>query len=204
VGDEQIPTRTVFWAAGMRGESLAESLPVARTRDGRVLVEPDLSITGHPEVFVVGDLAAVRHPTREGLVPGVAPAANQEGRLAARNIIRSLRGQSRRTFRYFDKGMLATIGRHKAVGAFRGITFRGYIAWWGWLLIHILYLAGFRNRVSVMLEWMYAYFTFERGSRLISAPRQAMRYDDATGTAERDSAAHATGAEQTSRMIATT
>jgi len=202
VGDEQIPTRTVFWAAGMRGESLAESLPVARTRDGRVRVEPDLSIAGHPEVFVIGDLAAVRHPTREGLVPGVAPAANQEGRLAARNIIRSLHGRSRRTFRYFDKGMLATIGRHKAVGAFRGITFRGYIAWWGWLLIHILYLAGFRNRVSVMLEWMYAYFTFERGSRLISAPRGSAKDDEATVPTDVDGVPSASRTEQreTTRM----
>ena len=173
VGSERIPTRTVFWAAGMRGESVSASLPVKLTADGRVVVEPDLSISGHPEVFVVGDLAAVRHPTRQGYVPGVAPAANQEGRFAAKNIIRSLRGEPRLAFRYFDKGMLATIGRHKAVGAFRGITFRGYIAWWGWLLIHILYLAGFRNRLRVLLEWMYAYFTFERGSRLISAPRRA-------------------------------
>jgi NADH:ubiquinone reductase (H+-translocating) len=199
VGDERIATRTVFWAAGMRGESVAEMLPVARTRDGRVLVEPDLSIATHPEVFVIGDLAAVGHPTREGFVPGVAPAANQEGRFAAKNIIRSLRGEPRLTFRYFDKGMLATIGRHKAVGAFRGITFRGYVAWWGWLLIHILYLAGFRNRLSVMLEWMYAYFTFERGSRLISGPRRAMRCDETTVTAEPDDVAHATRAERVTR-----
>jgi NADH dehydrogenase len=171
VGEERIPTRTVFWAAGMRGESIVESLPARRTDDGRVLVERDLSIASHPEVFVVGDLAAVPHPRRDGYVPGVAPAANQEGRHAGRNIARLVRGEATVSFQYFDKGMLATIGRHKAVGAFRGITFRGYLAWWGWLLIHILYLAGFRNRLSVLFEWTYAYFTFERGSRLISAPR---------------------------------
>ena len=177
VGEERIPTRTVFWAAGMRGESIADSLQVPHTSDGRVIVENDLSIEAHPEIFVVGDLAAVRHRERDGYIPAVAPAANQEGRHAGVNILRTLRGQPRLPFRYFDKGMLATIGRHKAVGAFRGITFRGYIAWWGWLLIHILYLAGFRNRMSVLFEWMYAYFTFERGSRLISAPRHASSGD---------------------------
>ena len=167
VGAERIPTRSVFWAAGMRGEHIADALS-PRTADGRVVVEPDLSLPGHPEVFIVGDLAAVPHPSRPGYVPAVAPAANQEGRCAGDNIVHTLEGTPRRPFRYFDKGMLATIGRHKAVGAFRGITFRGYVAWWAWLLIHILYLAGFRNRLSVLLEWMYAYFTFERGSRLIS------------------------------------
>lgn len=172
VGTERIRARTVFWAAGTRGAAVAHSIAAPLTRDGRVLVSPDLSVPGHPEIFVVGDLAAVPHPKRAGFVPAVAPAANQEGRHAARTIARSLADKPRVPFRYFDKGMLATIGRHRAVGAFGRIRFKGYLAWWAWLLIHILYLAGFRNRLSVLVEWMYAYFTFERGSRLISAPRE--------------------------------
>lgn len=170
VGDERIPARTVFWAAGTQGAAIVRTMPAPLTPDGRVKVAPDLTLPGHPEVFVVGDLAAVRHPKHEGFVPAVAPAANQEGRHAARMILRSIGGKARVPFRYFDKGMLATIGRHRAVGAFGKVRFKGYVAWWAWLLIHILYLAGFRNRLSVLVEWMYAYFTFERGSRLISVP----------------------------------
>ena len=173
VGDERIPARTVFWAAGTQGAAIVRTMPAPLTADGRVRVAADLSVPGHPELFVVGDLAAVSHPKREGWVPAVAPAANQEGRHAARMIVRELAGKPRVPFRYFDKGMLATIGRHRAVGAFGKVRFKGYAAWWAWLLIHILYLAGFRNRASVLVEWMYAYFTFERGSRLISVPSGA-------------------------------
>ena len=175
VGDERIAARTVFWAAGTQGAAIVRTMPAPLTADGRVRVAPDLSVPGHPDVFVVGDLAAVRHPKREGWVPAVAPAANQEGRHAARTIARELAAKPRRPFTYFDKGMLATIGRHRAVGAFGKVRFKGYVAWWAWLLIHILYLAGFRNRASVLVEWMYAYFTFERGSRLISVPSAATR-----------------------------
>jgi NADH dehydrogenase len=130
-------------------------------------VEPDLSIPGHPEVFVVGDLAAVKQADGS-LVPGVAPAAMQEGRTAAENIIRSIRGEEREAFRYHDKGNLATIGRHKAIADFGRFRLAGWIAWWFWLFVHIMYLAGFRNRLSVLLEWAYAYLTYQRGSRLIT------------------------------------
>ena len=179
LGEERIPARSVFWAAGTRGAVIAETLGVPLNRSGQVLVEPDLSIPGHPEVFVIGDLAAVKRHDVDGWVPAVAPGANQEGRHAARMILRDLAQSSRLPFRYFDKGMLATIGRHRGVMAFRGITMKGYLAWWAWLLIHILYLAGFRNRMSVMFEWMYAYFTFERGSRLISVPPHPPRAEEA-------------------------
>jgi NADH dehydrogenase len=167
VGEEFIPARTVFWAAGNEASYTGESLGVPVDKQGRVLVEPDLSIPGHPEVFVVGDQAAFRQPNGE-LVPGVAPAAMQEGRWAAKNIIRSLREKEREPFRYLNKGNLATIGRNRAVADFGRLQVAGWVAWWLWLFVHILYLAGFRNRASVLLEWGYSYFTYQRGSRLIT------------------------------------
>jgi NADH dehydrogenase len=167
VGEEFIPSRTVFWAAGNEASYTGESLGAPTDKQGRVLVEPDLSIPGHPEVFVVGDQAAFRQSNGE-LVPGVAPAAMQEGRWAAKNVIRSLRGKDREPFHYVDKGNLATIGRNKAVADFGRLQVAGWVAWWLWLFVHILYLAGFRNRASVLLEWGYSYFTYQRGSRLIT------------------------------------
>jgi NADH dehydrogenase len=171
VGGERIATHNVFWAAGMRGSPLGAKLRAPLNAQGQVLVAHDLTIHNHPEVYVIGDLAALRWD-KTRWIPQLAPFANQSGRCAAKNIIRSLRGEPREGFRYFDKGMLATIGRHKAVGEFRGVRFSGYIAWWGWLLVHMLYLAGGRNRVSVMIEWLWSYFTLEHGSRLITAPRR--------------------------------
>ncbi len=167
VGEEFIPARTVFWAAGNEASYTGEALGAPTDKQGRVLVEPDLSIPGRPEVFVVGDQAAFRQPNG-ALVPGVAPAAMQEGRWAAKNVIRSLRGKDREPFHYFDKGNLATIGRNKAVADFGRLRVAGWVAWWLWLFVHILYLAGFRNRASVLLEWGYSYFTYQRGSRLIT------------------------------------
>jgi NADH dehydrogenase len=132
-----------------------------------VLVRPDLSVPGHPEVFVVGDLAAV--PAAGGdWVPGVAPAATQAGETAARNILRTLAGQPRMDFRYRDRGSLATIGRHRAVAHLGRLRLGGYGAWFLWLFVHILYLAGFRNRLAVLIEWAYAYMTYQRGARLIT------------------------------------
>lgn len=167
VGDDFIPARTVFWAAGNEASYAGSSLGAPVDRQGRVLVKPDLSIPGHPEVFVVGDLAAFKQPNGE-LVPGVAPAAMQEGRWAAQNIIRSLRDEPGEPFRYRNKGNLATIGRNKAVADFGRLQVAGWLAWWLWLFVHILYLAGFRNRASVLLEWGYSYLTYQRGSRLIT------------------------------------
>lgn len=169
VGDERIDARTVLWAAGNVASPLAKTLGAPLDRAGRVIVEPDLSIPGHPEVFVTGDLAA--SPQADGtLVPGVAPAAMQEGRAAARNIRRTIAGEAREAFRYRNKGNLATIGRNKAVADFGRFTAHGFPAWLLWLFVHILYLAGFRNRLSVLMEWAYAFFTYQRGSRLITNP----------------------------------
>ncbi len=168
-GGERIATRNVFWAAGMRASPLGAMLGVPLNGRGQVLVEPDLTIPGHPEVYVIGDLAALRWDETRW-IPQLAPFANQAGRWSAANIVRTIEGRSREPFRYFDKGMLATVGRHKAVGELRGVRFSGYVAWWAWLLIHILYLAGFRNRLSVMLEWLWGYFTMDHGSRLITSP----------------------------------
>ena len=166
LGDVRLEARTIIWAAGNNASPLVRMLGAPVDRAGRVIVEGDLSIPGRPEVFVVGDASAAKW--NDDWVPGVAPAANQMGGHAARNILRTLRRQERRSFRYLNKGNLATIGRYRAVADFgRRIEFSGRPAWWLWLLVHIMYLAGFRNRVAVLIGWAYAYFTYERGVRLI-------------------------------------
>jgi NADH dehydrogenase len=166
VGPERFEARTVLWAAGVAASPLARSLGVPLDRAGRVQVEPDLSLPGHPEVVVIGDLASL---TQDGkLVPGVAPAAIQQGQHAARNIVRSLRGEPRRTFRYVDKGSLATIGRAAAVADLNVIKLSGWIAWVAWLFIHIFFLIGFRNRFIVLFQWAWSYVTYDRGARLIT------------------------------------
>ena len=167
IGNERIEARTIFWAAGNVASSLGATLDAELDRMGRVVVKEDLSVASHPEVFVIGDMAVLYTDGKP--VPGVAPAAMQSGRTAARNIIHSIRGEGRERFRYRNKGDLATIGRYKAVGVLAGKHLSGWLAWWTWLLVHIMYLAGFRNRLSVLLEWGYSFFTFERGSRLITA-----------------------------------
>ncbi|HEY6139609.1 MAG TPA: NAD(P)/FAD-dependent oxidoreductase [Thermoanaerobaculia bacterium] len=162
IGEKTIPSRTVLWAAGVQASPLAASLDVQLDRAGRVIVNPDLTIPGHAEVFVIGDLAAVPN------VPGVAPAAIQEGLHAARNIERALEGQPLRAFHYRDKGSLATIGRAAAVADVGRLHLSGFVAWMAWLCIHIFYLIGFRNRLLVLLQWAWAYVTFQRGARLIT------------------------------------
>lgn len=168
VGDERIPTRNVFWAAGNEASHLGRDMGAPVDRQGRVVVEPDLSIPGHPEAFVVGDLAISMKDDKATPVPGVAPAAMQSGWLAGGNILASLNGKPRKPFHYFNKGDLATLGRHKAIANFGFIRVTGFLAWYLWLFVHIMYLAGFRNRLSVLIEWAYAYFTYQRGSRIIS------------------------------------
>jgi NADH dehydrogenase len=166
IGGERIVTRTVLWAAGNAASSLTKSLGAPLDRMGRVLVNPDLSVPNHPEIFIVGDLAAMT--TDDKPVPAVAPAAMQSGRRAADNIVRRIRGEAGRPFRYRNKGDLATIGRYKAVAVIAGLHLSGNFAWWTWLFVHIMYLAGFRNRLSVLLEWGYSFFTYQRGARLIT------------------------------------
>ena len=166
VGDERIESETILWAAGNECSPLGAMLNAPLDRVGRVQVEPDLSVPGRPEVFVVGDLADMH--TGGKRVPGVAPAAMQSGPHAARNILRRLDGRSTTPFTYHNKGDLATIGRHRAIAQFPSFQMWGYPAWWFWLFLHIMYLAGFRNRLSVLIEWAYSYFTYERGARLIA------------------------------------
>lgn len=168
---ERIETRTVLWAAGVAASPLVRSLGASLDRAGRVQVEPDLSLPGHPEVMIIGDLASLSQDGKP--VPGVAPAAIQEGKHAAKNILRSLRGQLRQPFHYRDKGSLATIGRAAAVADLNFIKLSGWVAWMAWLFVHIFFLIGFRNRFVVLFEWAWSYFTYDRGARLITGrPRR--------------------------------
>jgi NADH:ubiquinone reductase (H+-translocating) len=166
-GDERIASPVVLWAAGVAASPLGRKLGVPVDRAGRVLIQPDLSIPGHPEVFVVGDLAALNDENGK-LLPGVAQVAIQQGNWVADTIARDLENQPRRSFHYHDKGSLATIGRAAAVAQFGKFELSGYFAWLAWLFIHILFLIGFRNRLLVMIQWAWSYLTYERGARLIT------------------------------------
>jgi len=166
IGAEKIRARTAFWAAGNKASPVGGFLGAPLDRAGRIQVSPDLSVPGHPEIFVVGDLAALVQDGRQ--VPGVGPAAIQEGASAGKNIVRDLRKQPRKNFRYRNKGDLATIGRSRAIADLGWIRFSGRFAWFFWLFVHIMYLVGFRNRLSVLFEWAYAYFTYQHGARLIT------------------------------------
>jgi NADH dehydrogenase len=169
LGDERIRARTVLWAAGVSASPLGRSLGVPLDRAGRVKVEPDLTAPGLPDVFVIGDLALVMQDGKP--VPGVAAAAIQEGKHTARNIERRLAGKPTLPFRYEDRGTMATIGRAAAVADLGWIKLSGFLAWLAWLFIHVVYLVGFRNRFSVLLEWAWLYVTFERGARLVTRGR---------------------------------
>lgn len=169
VGEERIACYDVVWAAGVAASPLGRSIGTPVDRMGRVQVGPDLSVPGHPEIFVIGDLASITHDTPDGRpLPGVAQVAMQGGVAAARNVVRTLRGEPRRPFHYRDKGNMATIGRARAIAEIRGLKLSGFIAWWTWLFIHIFFLIGFRNRVAVFFEWAWSYLTWQRGARLIT------------------------------------
>ena len=163
---ERIQTRTVLWAAGVRASPIGESLGAELDRSGRVIVEPDLSLPGHPEVYVVGDLALAMQDGKP--VPGVAQGALQGGRHAASCIVASLSGKPSTPFRYRDKGMLAAIGRAAAVADLPNIELTGFPAWVIWGAVHIYFLIGFRNRLFVMAHWSWAFLTHDRGARLIT------------------------------------
>lgn len=165
-GGWTIPTQTVVWAAGNIASPLTRTLGVPLDRVGRVLVEPDCTIPGHPEVFVLGDAAAFADK-RDGILPGICPVAIQMGSYASRAIRGDLAGRPRRPFEYWDKGQLAVIGRGHAVADIWKLHFGGFFAWLTWVFVHIFFLIGFRNRVMVMLEWGWSYFTYQRGARLI-------------------------------------
>src|SRR2546426_5852273 len=167
VGDEFIACRVKVWAAGNNASFVGKALGVSIDRVGRVLVNNDLTIPGHSEVQVIGDLANFSHQTGNPL-PGVSPVAMQQGRHAAHNILAMLDGRRPQQFWYFDKGSMATIGRNKAVADLKLIHLSGIPAWLAWLFVHIIFLVGFRNRLAVLFQWAWAYFSFNKGARLIT------------------------------------
>jgi NADH dehydrogenase len=168
---QHIPACTVLWSAGVApsplGAILCQRAGLTPDRQGRVVVEPDLSVPGHPEILVIGDLANFSHQGGKPL-PGVAPVAMQQGRYVARLIEKRLRGEPIEPFHYWDKGNLATIGRKSAVADFGAVRFSGVVAWLAWLFVHLMYLVGFENRILVLIKWMYNYITHNRGARLIT------------------------------------
>jgi len=166
VGAEFIRAGTVLWAAGVQPSSLGKDLGVSLDAVGRVVVQKDLSVLNYSQVFVIGDQAACLDESGRSL-PGLAPVAIQQGNFVARSILRDLKGKPREVFRYRDKGQMATIGRRKAIAQTAGLQFSGFLAWMAWLLIHIYYLIGFKNRLFVLMQWTWSYFTFKRGARLI-------------------------------------
>lgn len=167
VGSEFIPSKCVFWAAGVQAARLEIEPPVEMDRAGRIKVKDDLSVPGHGNVFVVGDMASLEVAPGK-IVPGLAPAAMQEGRHAARVILSSIRGKQRPPFRYVDKGQMATIGKYRAVMESGRLKMTGRLAWLAWLFVHVFYLIGFKNRVAVMAQWAWSYLFSKRGARLIT------------------------------------
>ena len=166
LGNDRLEARTVIWAAGVASSLLGRALGAPLDKAGRVLVEPDLSVPGHPEIYVAGDLAAVTSGGKP--VPGIAPAAKQMGRHAARNVVLSLQGKKTKAFRYRDWGQLATIGRAAAVVDMGRLRFSGFFAWIVWLVAHIYFLINFRNRVVVMVDWASSYWTYNRYARIFT------------------------------------
>ena len=181
VGAEIIPCSVILWATGVAASPLGKALGAAVDRAGRVLVEPDLTIPGHKNIFVIGDMASLKDE-KDNPIPGVAPAAMQEADLTAANILRDLAGEPYRPFKYFDKGSMATIGRNRAIVQVGNWHFAGYFAWLMWLFVHIMSLVGFRNRLWVLSEWFWAYFTRERSARLITGDAEQMRLQTQANT----------------------
>ncbi len=167
LGDTSCSASTIIWAAGVQAASLTSKLPVEKDKIGRAIVSEDLSLPTHKNVFVAGDQAHLKD-SQGKILPGIAPVAIQQGRHAAEMILRDQKGKSRLPFRYHDKGIMATIGRSKAVASTAGLQFGGWIAWLAWAFIHVIYLIRFRNRFFVFLQWTWSYFTFGRGARLIT------------------------------------
>jgi len=202
LGDTRIPAAVILWAAGVAASDLGRKLGAPVDRAGRVFVQPDLSIPGHPEVFVIGDLASLKDE-RDKMLPGVAPVAIQQGQFVAKLIRKELengqgalpfsrfvregggidsRINARASFHYWDKGSLATIGRAAAVAEFGRIHISGFIAWLSWLFVHILFLIGFRNRLIVFIQWAWSYVTYERGARLITGSTELPGWSGGTPT----------------------
>jgi NADH dehydrogenase len=170
-GPDRIEASTVLWAAGVRAVGLAESVGLTVDRQGRVPVRSDCSVEGRAEVFCVGDAASFTTEGAEHPLPGVSPVAIQQGQFVARQISRSLEGLPRQTFEYLDRGTMATIGRSRAVAEIGSVRLSGFVAWAAWLMVHVVLLIDFRNRLIVMIDWAFAYFSYRRGSRLITGHR---------------------------------
>jgi NADH dehydrogenase len=169
VGAESIAAETVLWAAGVAASPIAKSLGVPLDRAGRVLAEPTLQLPGHPEIFVAGDICALQQDGQ--FLPGVAQVAMQEGTHASKNVMRTIRSEALRPFRYRNYGSMAVIGRNSAVADLGAVKVSGFIAWLMWIFLHIFWLIGFRNRVVVLTEWAWAYLTLQRRVRLITGER---------------------------------
>ncbi len=174
VSDRSVDCDVVLWATGVAASPLGRALGVETDKAGRVAVESDLSIKGSPNIFVIGDMVHLLQEDGEP-VPGVSPAAMQMGEATAKNILNELKGKPREPFVYWDKGSMATIGRKKAIAQAAGMKFRGFIAWLMWLFLHVYFLIGFRNRISVMFAWFWAYLTRERSARLITGDAEELK-----------------------------
>jgi NADH dehydrogenase len=200
VGEEWIGCDVVLWATGVAASHLGKELGVETDKAGRVFVNPDLTIKGDKNIFVIGDMASLKQQNGEP-VPGLAPAAMQEGEATAANILNDLNKRPRKNFRYIDKGTMATIGRRRAIADIRGWKFSGLIAWFMWLGLHIVLLIGFRNRFYVLFEWFWAYLTRERSARLITGDAEELR--EAIKFIEGDAAARVLDEMSTKRKAAT-
>jgi len=166
---DTIRASTVVWGAGVSASPIGKTLGVPLDRQGRVIVGPDVSIPGHPEAFAIGDMACFEQDGQP--LPGLSPVAMQQARAVARSIQATIAGTTRKPFRYWDKGSMATVGRSRAVAVMKKLHLDGFLAWLAWLFVHIWYLIGFRNRIIVMFEWFWSYITYKRGSRLITHQR---------------------------------
>lgn len=173
LGDQMIKAATVIWGAGVQATALTRSLGAPLDRAGRIMIEPDLSVPGHRNVFAIGDMVSLHQDGKP--LPGVSPVAMQMGRHVARNIRNDLAGKPYEIFRYFDKGNMATIGRKAAIAEIGKLHLSGFIAWLSWLAVHIFFLIGFRNRLVVIFNWAWSYFSYQRGARLITGRRLSLR-----------------------------
>jgi NADH dehydrogenase len=168
--NETINADTIVWAAGNAASPLGKSLGVELDRAGRVVVNADLSVPGHPEIFVLGDMASYSHNKEGKPLPGVSPVALQQGAYLGKKLVAMVKGKpDTKPFNYFDKGSMATIGHHAAVADVHFARFDGYLAWLAWLFVHLLFLVDFRNRISVMFHWAWAYVNFSRSARIITS-----------------------------------
>ena len=188
IEDEHIEAANIFWGAGVKASPLCETLQVETDKGGRLMVEPDLSLPGHPEIFAIGDIVNLKDPKGQQ-VPGVSPAAMQMGKHVAKLLKNTLRGEKKRDpFVYFDKGNMATIGRSKAIAEIRRLEFSGFMAWLSWLFVHLIFLIGFRNKLVVLIQWFYSYVTFRRGARIIVGLDRFFRTGHAKDPEARESA----------------